>query len=52
MREQLSSLCRVLIDRFELDIEVFTVKWFMSMWCVDLPFEYAITVLELYLLDG
>jgi hypothetical protein len=37
--------------KFDVDIEVYSVKWFFSMWSIDLPFDYAMTALDLYLVD-
>ncbi len=37
--------------KFDVDIEVYSVKWFFSMWGIDLPFDYAMTALDLYLVD-
>jgi hypothetical protein len=51
IREQLPELAKWMIDRLKIEIEVYTVKWFFSMWCIDLPFEYALTILDLYLID-
>jgi hypothetical protein len=51
MRDLMPELAKKLLDKFEIDIEVYTVKWFFSMWSIDLPFEYAMTVLDLYLID-
>lgn len=50
LRDQMPDVFRVL-ERFDVNLEVYTVKWFFSMWSIDLPFEYAMTVLDLYLID-
>ena len=42
------EIAKVIFDQFDLDLEVYTVKWFFSMWSIDLPFEYALTILDIY----
>ena len=34
-----------------MDLEVYTVRWFFSMWCIDLPLDYALTILDLFQID-
>jgi hypothetical protein len=45
------DIAYILLDRFKVDLEVYTVKWLFSMWSIDLPFDYSMTVLDLYLID-
>ena len=49
--EQLPSLAKHLFEDLNLQLEVYSVRWFFSMFCIDLPFEYAQSVLDLYILD-
>jgi hypothetical protein len=50
MRWSMPELSKALV-KFDVDIEVYSVKWFFSMWSIDLPFDYAMTALDLYLVD-
>ena len=34
-----------------LNLEVYTVRWYFSAFCIDLPLDYAQTVLDLFLID-
>lgn len=49
--EQMPSLASHIVDDLGLSLEVYTVKWFFSMFCIDLPLSYAQVVLDLFLLD-
>lgn len=40
MRDFLPDVARQL-HLFEVDLEVYTVKWFFSMFSIDIPFDYA-----------
>jgi hypothetical protein len=33
-------------------LEIHSVRWFLSLFCVDLPLQSAKTVLDLYIIDG
>ena len=45
------SLAQHLVDDLGLSLEVYTVRWFFSMFCIDLPLSYAQAVLDLFFLD-
>ena len=49
--EQLPSLAEHLIVDLGLDLQMYTVRWFLSLFFIDLPFEYAQSVLDLFLID-
>ena len=49
--EQLPSLAQHLLIDLQISLDVYTVRWFFSMFCIDLPLSYAQTVLDLFLLD-
>ncbi len=49
--EQLPSLAEHLFVDLGLSLEVYTVRWFFSMFCIDLPASYAHTVLDIFLMD-
>lgn len=49
--EQLPSLAEHLFTRLGLDLQVYTVRWFLSVFFIDLPLDYAQTVLDLFLID-
>lgn len=49
--EQLPSLASHLIVDLQMQLDIYTVRWFFSMFCIDLPLSYAQTVQDLFLLD-
>ena len=34
-----------------VDLEIYTVKWFFTLFTITLPFEYCLQVIDLYLLE-
>ena len=51
MFESMPKLAFHLIDRHELSLDVYTVRWFFSFFCIDLPFDYVLSLLDLYMVD-
>jgi hypothetical protein len=51
LREQMPELAVKLFDTMDLNLEVYSVKWFFSLWSIDLPFEYVLTILDLFQID-
>ena len=49
--EQMPELAEHVIDKMEVNLDVYTVRWFFSMFNIDLPFSYAQAVLDLYMFD-
>ena len=49
--EQMPELAEHIIDKMEVNLDVYTVRWFFSMFNIDLPFSYAQAVLDLYMFD-
>ena len=49
--EQMPQLAEHIIDDMEVNLDVYTVRWFFSMFSIDLPFEYAQTLLDFYMFD-
>ena len=45
------QLAEHVLDRMEVNLDVYTVRWFFSMFNIDLPFPYAQTVLDFYMFD-
>jgi len=37
------------LERFNIDIELFCLKWFFSMYTIDLPISYVLIIYDLYL---
>ncbi len=34
--------------KFEFDLSVYSVKWFFSVFCIDLPEEFVFQILDFY----
>ena len=45
------QLAEHIFDAMEVNLDVYTVRWFFSMFSIDLPFTYAQTVLDFYMFD-
>ena len=39
------------LTEFGLDLEIYTVRWIFSMFSTDLPFSYAVTLLDIIMLE-
>ena len=49
--EQMPTLADYVLNKMEVSLDIYTVRWFFSMFNIDLPFAYAQTVLDLYMFD-
>ena len=49
--DMMPDLAKHMVKDLELDLEVYTVKWFFSFFCIDLPFEYVLSILDLYMVE-
>ena len=47
-----SALCSRMIGGANYILEIHSVRWFLSMFCVDMPLDCAKNVLDLYIIDG
>ena len=45
------TLADYVLNKMEVSLDIYTVRWFFSMFNIDLPFAYAQTVLDLYMFD-
>ena len=51
LHDQMPSLATHLFEHIGIIFDVYTVRWFFSLFNIDLPFTYAQTVLDFYLCD-
>ena len=45
------QLAEHILDTMEVNLDIYTVRWFFSMFSIDLPFSYAQTILDFYMFD-
>lgn len=45
------KLADFVLNKMEVNLDIYTVRWFFSMFNIDLPFTYAQTILDLYMFD-
>ena len=49
--EQMPKLADFVLNKMEVSLDIYTVRWFFSMFNIDLTFTYSQTVLDLYMFD-
>ena len=47
--EQMPRLSEHLFNNLQINLEIYTVRWFLSLFCIDLPIEYSAALFDLYL---
>ena len=45
------KLADFVLNKMEVSLDIYTVRWFFSMFNIDLPFSYSQTVMDLYMFD-
>lgn len=50
--KEMPALALHLFEQLDFNLEVYTVRWFFSLFCIDLPVDLVLRILDMYLVQS